>query len=99
MPFDLTYSHKNIVRTVAVGFTLGSLVLSVGYFVILFSLALLDVEPFTLRTAVVNALWAPVVLVFLGVILGWIVRIGLGLHAWWRYRRSERRLDHEDIDT
>ena len=98
MLFDLTYSRKDIVRTVAIGFTLGSLVLSVGIFVVVLSLAALDVEPFTLRTAIVNALWVPLLLLAVGIALGWTVRIGLGLHAWWRYRRTSPKLDIKDIN-
>lgn len=95
MLFDLTYSRKDIVRTVAIGFTLGSLILSIGIFVIIIGMAIFDVEPFSLRRAVINALWVPIVLLAVGIAIGWVVRIGLGLHAWWRYRKNPPRMDLE----
>lgn len=85
--FDLTYSRRNIVRTVAVGFVLGSLVLSVGAIVIFAGLAAFGVQPFTLTKVLAEIAWGLASLIILGIALGWIVRLGLGLHAYWRYRR------------
>ncbi|MGB5489409.1 MAG: hypothetical protein WBM76_01145 [Woeseiaceae bacterium] len=90
--FDLTYSRKNIVRTVATGFTLGALVLSTGSIVIIVGMAAFGVQPFALKRALLVVAMAPVVFLFYGIVLGWVVRLGLGLHAFWSYRRNPRKL-------
>ncbi len=90
--FELTYSRKNIVRTVATGFMLGALVLSIGSIVIFVGLAAFGVRPFTLKSVLVYVAMAPVVFLFYGIVLGWVVRLGLGLHAFWSYRRNPRKL-------
>ena len=92
MALDLTYARGNIVRTVAIGFTLGALVLSIGFIVVLLGLAAFDVEPFSFKNALVRIAWMPVAFLFCGIVLGWIVRLGLGIHAYWRYRRDSRSL-------
>ena len=37
----------------------------------------------------------PVLLLFYGILLGWVVRLGLGVHAYWSYRRNPRTLTME----
>lgn len=90
--FELTYSRNNIVRTVAIGFILGALVLSTGAIVIFAGLAAFGVQPFTLKTVLAEIARSLAGLLILGIVLGWIVRLGLGLHAYWHYRRNPRTL-------
>ncbi len=91
--FELTYSRKNIVRTVAVGFVLGSLVLSLGWFVVAIGYLFLSKDPVAIRELLAYFLWFPVVSLFVGVLLGWTVRLGLGLHAYWHYRQTRKTLE------
>ena len=90
--FELTYSRHNIVRTVAIGFVLGSLVLSTGAMSIFAGLAAFGVQPFTLTAVLAEIAGWLAGLIILGIALGWIVRLGLGLHAYWHYRRNPRTL-------
>lgn len=91
--FELTYSRKNIVRTVAIGFVLGSLVLSTGAIVVASGFVLFGSESVTTQHVLTYLLWFPLLTLFIGILLGWTVRLGLGLHAFWHYRRSRKTLE------
>lgn len=97
MSLELTYSRKNIVRTVAIGFVLGALVLSTGWIVLLLGMALAGVEPFNFRNTLPSLLWVPVVLLFMGIALGWVVRLGLGVYSYWQYRHNEKSVAQAEL--
>lgn len=84
----LTYSRKNIVRTLATGFVLGSIVLSIGGIVVILGMTAFGVAPLSLGTMVGTVSWGLVLTLAAGVFLGWIVRLGLGIHAYWEYKRN-----------
>lgn len=90
--FELTYDRKNIVRTVAIGFFLGAMVLSIGGFLIFSVLALIDPQPGAIRDTLVYFVQTVVVTLFAGVLIGIVTRIGLGLHAYWSYKNRKPEL-------
>ena len=92
---ELVYSRNSIVRTLATGFVFGGLVLSIGGVVILTGLALFGAQPFRLKRVLTTIALLPFVLLFYGILLGWVVRLGLGVHAYWNYRRNPRTLTME----
>lgn len=85
---ELVYSRKSIVRTVATGFVIGGLILSIGGVVVLTGLALFGAQPFALKRVLTTIALLPVGLLFYGILLGGVVRLGPGVHAYWNYRRN-----------
>ncbi|MBT8068513.1 MAG: hypothetical protein KJO09_14820 [Gammaproteobacteria bacterium] len=45
-------------------------------------------QPFALKRMLTTIALMPVGLLFYGILLGWVVRLGLGVHAYWNYRRN-----------
>lgn len=88
--FELTYQRANIIQTVTVGFFLGALVLSVGGFIVALAFLIATDQPVLTQNNVVRLISSLLSILVASVLAGIVTRLGLGLHAYWRYRRLDR---------